>query len=119
MSWDDLLKWYPHVLTVGGLFMAFLLLRARGEFATKTDLSALATEVKETSRRVEIVEREMSHLPKREDIHALHLKLTEVQGDLREMRAEAEGDRGILGRVEAALQRHEDVIAAVSRAGSR
>lgn len=119
MTWSDLLSYYPHVLTAGGLFVSYLLLRARGEFATRPELAALSADVAKVAQRVEIMDREMQHLPRREDIHALHLKLSEVQGSLGEMRAEARGDRDLLARVEAVMSRHEDIIAATGRAGAR
>jgi predicted nucleic acid-binding Zn-ribbon protein len=123
---SDLLNYYPHFLTLGGLFVGFLVLRMRGEFATREDLQKLQADVTTAARdagtaarRVEAVESELKHLPRREDIHALHLKLTELQGSIGTMRAEAKGDREILGRVEGSLSRHEDIIAQASRVGAR
>ena len=119
MTWNDFISWYPHAIAIGSLVVGFLLLRLKGEFATRSEVTTLSANVAAVSQRVEIMDREMKHLPKREDIHELTVQLTRLQGNISEMRAEARGDREILGRVEGSLSRHEDIIAQASRAGVR
>ncbi len=116
---NDVWAWWPLITTLGGGGMAYLLWRFRGEFATKADLAALASDSAQTGRRIEKIERDLQHLPSKEDIHRLQLAITEMNGKLNEIRAESRGDRDLLTRVEAALTRHEDILASASRPGGR
>lgn len=119
---NDLLGYWPYISTFGPLALVVLIWRLRGEFATKADLAklsdkvdGLSTQSTGTGMRVESLEREMQLLPTRADIHSLQIVVTEIKGSLNEMRAEARGDRDLLGRLDAALVRHEDIIAATGR----
>lgn len=116
---NEIWAWWPLITTLGGFGMAFLLWRFRGEFATKADLAALASNSAETGRRIERIESEMQHLPSKGDIHKIQLGMSEINGKLGEIRAESRGDRDLLTRVEAALTRHEDILATNSRNGGR
>lgn len=112
---NEVLAYWPHISTLGGLAMVALMWRMRSEFATTSSVSGLSAEVNALTLRVERVERDVGDLPKREDIHSLQIAMTEIKGALGEMRAEARGDRDLLARVEHALARHEDIIATGGR----
>ena len=114
MPLDELTKYWPAALSAGGIFAAALLWRMRGEFATRTDLATLQADLNAYGKRIERMEGDMRHLPTRDDIHALHVEVTSMRGELREMRAENRGVRDILSRTEAALTRHEDIIHAAA-----
>lgn len=116
---NDVWAWWPLITTLGGAGMAFLLWRFRGEFATKADLAALASNSADTGKRIERIEEVMKHQPSKDDIHKLQLAMTEIKGSLAVMRAESEGSRDLLSRVETALTRHEDILATNSRNGGR
>ncbi|WP_431282710.1 DUF2730 family protein [Humitalea sp. 24SJ18S-53] len=117
LSFDEMLKLWPIVVTIGGIVLAGVLWRFRGEFATKADVSELRSEGVKTAQRLERIERDMQHLPTREDIHRIQLGMTEIKGSLGEMRVEARGDRELLSRVETAMARHEDIISSRARSG--
>ena len=118
MTLEYFLRLWPVAYGIGGIAVAALLWRMRGEFATKTDLSAAREEITAAGhsvdamgQRIDRVERDMRHLPTREDIHNLHIEVTKMRGEMSEMRAEARGLRDIMERTEAVLIRHEDIIA--------
>ena len=117
MTLDDLAKFWPMAFGVGGIVVASLLWRMRGEFATKADLAPLRADLAANTQRVERMERDMQHLPTREDIHNLHIEVTKMRGELGEMRAEGRGLREILARTEVVLTRHEDIIATAAARG--
>lgn len=67
-----------------------------------------AQRIDQLATRVEKVERDMSAMPARDDMHALHIALTEIRGDLKEMRATMAGHSEIMTRLETVVSRHED-----------
>ena len=117
LDFDLLAKFWPIAFGLGGIAVAALLWRMRGEFATKADVAPLRTDLTAATSRIERMEGEMRHLPTREDIHNLRIEVTGMRGDLREMRAEAKGMRDIMTRTEAAIVRHEDIIAQAAARG--
>lgn len=52
-------------------------------------------------QRITALEQSMRSLPVKDDLHGVQLALSEMRGDLREMRA-------IMGRMETIVTRHED-----------
>lgn len=54
------------------------------------------------------IEQAQKSMPGKDDIHALHLGMAEMRGDLREMRAAMDGSAAIMGRLESIVSRHED-----------
>jgi hypothetical protein len=67
----------------------------------KDDLGALKS-------RVTDVERTIGDKPGSNDMHALTLALSEMRGELREIRAVMGGNQKIMERVENIVARHED-----------
>ena len=123
MTLDILAKIWPFAFGAGGVVVAALLWRMRGEFATKVDLAAARTEIEKlgdhidgVDHRVKGMERDMQHLPTKDDIHNLHVEVATMRGELREMRAEGRGMRDLMVRTEAVLSRHEDIIATAAAA---
>ncbi|WP_211868993.1 DUF2730 family protein [Neoroseomonas terrae] len=108
---DTLAKFWPLAFGAGGVVVAALLWRMRGEFATKADVMPLRDSLSAATQRIERMEGDMRHLPTRDDIHNLRVEVTAMRGDLREMRAEAKGMREIMTRTETAITRHEDIFA--------
>ena len=111
---DILAKAWPAGFGLGGIVVAALLWRMRGEFATKADLASMRTDLSAYGQRIERMENDMRHLPTREDIHSLRLEVRAMNGELREMRAEARGMRDIMERTEQAVTRHDDIIASAA-----
>lgn len=67
----------------------------------KDDLGALKS-------RVSDLERTIGVMPGSNDMHALTLALSEMRGELREIRAVMGGNQKIMERVETIVARHED-----------
>jgi len=81
---DVLAKVWPFVFGAGGIAVAALLWRMRGEFATKADLVPLRADLGANTQRIERMERDMQHLPTKEDIHNLHIEVTKRRGSRRQ-----------------------------------
>lgn len=60
--------------------------------------------------RIASLEQTVQELPRKDDIHALHIQMTEVQGGMREMRAIMKGNQDIMRRLETIVTRHEDYL---------
>lgn len=60
-----------------------------------------STRLTEHDHRIAAIEQTLRGVPGQTDFHALQLSLSEMRGDLREMRA-------IMGRMETIVTRHED-----------
>ena len=58
--------------------------------------------------RLASVEQTLRAQPTKEDMHALHLALRDMQGEMKAMAAAAEGTNKIMSRLEAIVGRHED-----------
>ncbi|SNS87021.1 Protein of unknown function [[Luteovulum] sphaeroides subsp. megalophilum] len=58
--------------------------------------------------RLASVEQTLRAQPTKEDMHALHLALRDMQGEMKAMAAAAEGTNKIMSRLEAIVARHED-----------
>ncbi|ODM42809.1 hypothetical protein A9O63_00480 [Cereibacter johrii] len=58
--------------------------------------------------RLASVEQTLRAQPTKEDMHALHLALRDMQGEMKDMAAAAEGTNKIMSRLEAIVARHED-----------
>ncbi len=58
--------------------------------------------------RLARLEQTLTGMPAKDDMHTLQLSLTEMRGDLREMRATMKGSNEIMRRLETIVTRHED-----------
>lgn len=58
--------------------------------------------------RLASIENTLGGVPGREDMHNLQIALTEMKGEIREMRATMKGNNEIMRRVETIVGRHED-----------
>lgn len=59
-------------------------------------------------QRIHATEQTLQTLPGKEDLHGLSLSLSEMRGDMRELRASMTGQSQILSRVEAVVSRQEE-----------
>lgn len=117
LDMDTMARYWPLAFGVGGIAVAALLWRMRGEFATKADLAPMRADLTAATQRIERMEGDMRHLPTREDINNLRLAVSNMHGDMREMRAEAKATRDIVERTEAAITRHDDILATAASRG--
>ncbi|MBO4168888.1 DUF2730 family protein [Cereibacter azotoformans] len=58
--------------------------------------------------RLASVEQTLRAQPTKEDMHALHLAMRDMQGEFKAMSATMEGNNKIMSRLEAIVARHED-----------
>lgn len=59
-------------------------------------------------QRIHGVEQTLQSLPRREDLHGLALAMSDMRGEMREVRASVQGQAQIMTRVEAVVSRQED-----------
>ena len=71
-------------------------------------IGAQGKEIDALALRVAALEQKQSVMPTKDDMHALHLGMSEMRGDMREMRAAMEGNMKVMGRLETIVTRHED-----------
>ncbi|GAB4197819.1 MAG: hypothetical protein OHK0024_36750 [Thalassobaculales bacterium] len=86
-----------------------------GAGALRAGLAAEATARAELARRVDHLEATVGHLPTRDDIHALGLQLTRVEGAVTALGARIDGLAELLERVDASVQRHEAIFSDAAR----
>lgn len=60
--------------------------------------------------RIQSVEQTLNHLPAKADVHGIQLSLSEVQGDMREIRAALAAFESRATRQDVVLQRVEDFL---------
>ncbi|MDO5648848.1 DUF2730 family protein [Paracoccus sp. (in: a-proteobacteria)] len=58
--------------------------------------------------RIHAAEQTVQALPGQKDMHELSLALSEMRGDMRELRAAMQGQAQMLGRVESVVSRQEE-----------
>ncbi len=59
-------------------------------------------------QRILTMEQIMAGLPGKDDMHSLQLALSDLRGEMREMRASASGQNAILSRLDNVVARQED-----------
>lgn len=83
-------------------------LMASGSRSNAKLLELHKTRIDAHDLRLGSIEQTIGGLPRREDVHKLQLSMTEMQGFLREMRAEMKGSNEVIKRIETVVGRHED-----------
>lgn len=101
-----------HWQIFGGM-VAILVLLGSGAMALKRlgligGQGALGERVERHAIRLSDLERRVSGLAAREDIHQLQLEIATQTGELKEMRALMKGQSEIMERLEVVVTRHED-----------
>lgn len=71
-------------------------------------LGAHGKELDALAGRVAALEQAQRSMPTKDDMHALHLGMSEMRGDMKAMRASMEGNAKVMGRLETIVTRHED-----------
>jgi len=67
-----------------------------------------ASMIEGQGQRLSSLEQAQKSMPSKEDVHRIALTMVEMQGDVKAMRAEMEGNMGIMERLEAVVSRHEN-----------
>jgi len=95
--------------------IAILLLKLKSEFATKSELAAIAKESGETRSKVTVIETVLGQMPNKDSMHELALTIERLRGDLKAVAAQLDGMGGTLKRIDVTLDRHEDILSAAAR----
>jgi hypothetical protein len=83
-------------------------LMASGSRANAKALDAHKTMLDHHGLRLSSIEQAIADSPGRKDMHELHIALSEMRGDLKEMRATMKGNNEVMRRLETIVSRHED-----------
>lgn len=83
-------------------------LMASGSRANAKALDAHKTLLDHHGLRLSSIEQTIADSPGRKDMHELHIALSEMRGDLKEMRATMKGNNEVMRRLETIVSRHED-----------
>lgn len=93
------------IFSVATLIFAWLRTRRKD---VEDSLARADARLGQHDARISSLEQTVRSLPGKDDMHALHLGMAEMRGDLREMRAAMEGNTRIMGRLENIVTRHEE-----------
>lgn len=111
----DLLPYWPVALFVLNLLTIWIGWSVKAQFASKEEVTMIREGLGRVDKRVDLVERDLQHLPTRDDLHAVRLGLAEVVGELREARADYRSILNLVSRTEQAVARHESIFADAAR----
>ncbi|SMF85798.1 Protein of unknown function [Tistlia consotensis] len=112
---EGLLKLWPLLLFLINGLMGWAVWSMRKEFATKADVAEVKESVGNLAGRVELVERDLEHLPSKDDLNKLQLELAKVVGELREVRSDYRHLMENQGRIDQVLTRHEQIFSDAAR----
>ena len=109
---DLVLKYANFMLTIAVGIYAFFVTRRKDvekQFeAVEEQFKAGSKKFAAVELRVELLESAVQELPKKEDMHALAITLSEMGGDMKAMRASLRAMTDSLARTERIVSRHED-----------
>ncbi|MCB1395926.1 MAG: DUF2730 family protein [Rhodobacteraceae bacterium] len=101
LTLSPLIAWIGALSLLLNFGLSVYSLLASGSRANRQRLDGHEARLNEHDSRLATTEQALRAMPAKDDLHGLQLALTEVRGDLREMRA-------IMGRMETIISRHED-----------
>jgi hypothetical protein len=104
------------VLGVLQLLLVWASWSMRRAFVTKPELAAVIADATKLSGRVDGIERDIKHMPTKDELHALQLELAEAVGEIKLARAEYASMMNLMTRVEEAVTRHEQIFVDAARA---
>ncbi|WP_054007870.1 DUF2730 family protein [Cypionkella psychrotolerans] len=85
-------------------------LMASGSRANSKRLDDHAKHLDDQGLRLQSLEQAHKSMPTKDDMHSISLGLEGMKGEMKAMRAEMEGSRGIMSRVEAMVGRHDNFL---------
>lgn len=83
-------------------------LMASGSRANAKSIEFNRTRLDNHEVRLNAIEQSLGGMPARDDMHVLQMSLSDMRGDLKEMRATMKGNNEIMRRLETIVSRHED-----------
>lgn len=106
--------WPVFSLVVNGL-IGWAIWSMSQRFASKSDISALERTVTGLGGRVEMLEREISHLPTADALHDTNIHLERLSGQLAAAQADYRHVLGRQERLETGLIRHDQILSDAAR----
>jgi peptidoglycan hydrolase CwlO-like protein len=76
--------------------------------ANAVKIELLTTKVAAQDLKISALEQATKHLPTQSDMHGISMALEGVKGEMKAMRAEMEGSKQILVRLESTVARHDN-----------
>lgn len=80
----------------------------RRNAAIDSRIQACSERLDRHEARTHAIEQTLQALPGQKDLHELSLAISEMRGDMREVRAAMQGQAAMLGRVENVVSRQEE-----------
>lgn len=93
------------IVTLVGAIVAWFRVR---HASTDRRMEGLDARLNRHETRIQAAEQGLQSMPGREDLHGLSLAMSEMRGDMRELRAAMQGQSQILSRVETVVGRQEE-----------
>ena len=102
---DQVIKVLTFTMSAGAVVVSILMGRRK---QVEERFKIVEAKVDDLEKRLHSVEHTVQQLPGREDIHSLAMSMSEMNGELKAIRAHMRSVTDTVGRVEDVLQRHED-----------
>lgn len=106
----ELDRWWPLLGIFATAFYGWGIYHLSRRFATKEEYEAVKTEQETISGRIEELERRMETVPDAKMMHAIELSLTELRGDVKEIRGRMDGMEtsisGMKNQINILVQHH-------------
>ena len=87
----ELDRWWPVLGILATVFYGWGIYHLSRRFATREEFRAVKTEQEDMSTRLELLERRMETMPDNKTMHKIELSLTELRGDVKEIRGRMDG----------------------------
>lgn len=95
---------------IGTAVTAYLILRIRVEFATRSDVVFLTERVSRAEREIETINAAREFAPDQADIHRLELGLEKLSGQIGVFAERLEGFDRVVARAERVVERQETYL---------
>lgn len=118
-EWSTIYYAAATISLVAGIVMTLVTLRLRKEFASKEEVDKLDARLNRHHERMVALETIVQHLPSEKGFHELALAMKALGGDLGIASERITGVMRDLGRIEATITRHEDILSNAARSISR
>lgn len=115
INWPAVMVAIALINLIGGVLLAALLWRARGEFATKAELAKASERLDRHNERLVGVEAVLQHMPTKNSFHELAIAMKGLEGELGKAVVHIGGVTQDLTRIESTIRRHEDILSSAAR----
>lgn len=119
IPWSTIYYALSAVALLTGIIMTLLTQRLKRDFASKEELVDVKARLDRQHERMVAIETIVQHLPNEKGFHELALAMKALGGDLGVASERITGVMRDLGRIEATITRHEDILSNAARSISR